>query len=69
MRKIWKKINSFYLSNGKELTDKLIKKGYIIKNPLISKKEYFNKKSQQHEKLELLEHQKKFIRKFLLSNP
>ena len=30
MRKIWKKINSFYLLNGKELTDKLIKKGYII---------------------------------------
>ena len=45
-----------------------LKKGYDIKNPLKSKKEYYNKKSQQHEKLELLEHQKKFIRKFLLSN-
>jgi hypothetical protein len=45
-----------------------LKKGYDIKNPLKSKKEYFNKKSQQHEKLELLEHQKKFIRKFFLSN-
>ncbi len=45
-----------------------LKKSYDIKNPLNSKKEYFNKKSQKHEKLELLEHQKKFIREFLLSN-
>ena len=45
-----------------------LKKGYDIKNPLISKKEYLNKKSNRHEKIELLEHQKKFIRKFFLSN-
>jgi hypothetical protein len=45
-----------------------LKKGYDIKNPLISKKEYLNKKSNRHEKIELLDHQKKFLRKFFLSN-
>ena len=46
MRKIWKKINSFYLSNGKELTHKLIKKGYIISPWIIDviKKKKFNHK-------------------------
>ncbi len=29
-----------------------------FKNPLISKKEYFNKKSNKNEKIELLDHQK-----------
>jgi hypothetical protein len=47
MRKIWKKINSFYLLNGKELTDKLIKKGYIISPwiiDIIKKKKFSHKK-------------------------
>jgi len=45
-----------------------LKKGYDIKNPLKSKSDYFNKKTNKYEKLELLEHQQKFLRKFFLSN-
>ena len=36
--------------------------------PLKSKSEYFNYKTKQKERLSLLEHQKKFLRKFCLSN-
>ena len=42
--------------------------GYKVINPLKSKSEYFSYKTKQNERLELLEHQKKFLRKFFLSN-
>ena len=65
-RNILKRFNTKVYTEDEQ--KEFLKKGYDIKNPLISKKEYFNKKSNKSEKIELLDHQKKFIRKFLLSN-
>ncbi len=58
--------------NTKVYTDEeqkqFFKKRISNQNPLISKKEYFNKKSNKYEKIESLDHQKKFTHKFFLSD-
>jgi hypothetical protein len=46
------------------MNNKNLKKKYDIKNSLKIKKEYLNKKTNKYEKLELLEHQQRFFRKF-----
>lgn len=51
-----------------EEQEQFLNKGYEVKNPLESKKEYYNTKTNKEERLTLLEHQKKFLRKFFLSN-
>ncbi len=58
--------------NTKVFTDdeqkEFLKTGYENQNPLKTKAEYKNKKSNKNEKIGLLDHQKKFLRKFFLSN-
>ena len=48
--------------------EQFLNKGYDVVNPLKSKGEYFNIKSGQNEIVELLEHQERFLRKFILRN-
>ena len=47
-----------------EEQEQFLNNGYEVVNPLKSKGEYFNYKTKQKEKLSLLEHQTKFLRKF-----
>jgi hypothetical protein len=51
-----------------EEQEQFLNKGYEVKDPLKSKKDYYNTKTSKEERLTLLEHQKKFLRKFFLSN-
>jgi len=44
-----------------EEQEQFLNKGYEVKNPLESKKEYYNTKTNKEERLTLLEHQKKFF--------
>ena len=50
-----------------EEQEQFMNKGYEVKNPLQSKKEFYNTKPNKQDRLTLLEHQK-FLRKFFLSN-
>ena len=48
--------------------EEFLSKGYQVKAPLKAKSEYLNQKTNKQEKITLLDHQSKFLRKFFLSN-
>lgn len=51
-----------------EEQEQFLNKGYEVIDPLKSKGDYFNIKSGKNERVKLLIHQEKFLRKFFLSN-